>query len=95
MITKTSSRFTGIVVAGTITIAAVGANVGHKSAHPLAEYPLDTFVIEAGTTATSAEMANSITVQHAITGDVISAPAPTPGYYVGRVITDVRSRDST
>ncbi len=95
MITKTSRRFTGIVVAGTITIAAVGANVGHKSAHPLAEYPLDTFVIEAGTTATSAEMANSITVQHAITGDIIPGLGPDREIYVGRVITDVRGRDNT
>ena len=95
MITKTSLGFKGLVVVGTISVAAVAANVAHKSAHPQADFPLETFAIEVGTTASSAGVGEAITVQHGITGDVISVPAPAPGYYIGRVITDVRSRDNT
>ncbi len=95
MITKTSLGFKGLVVAGVVSVAAVGANVAYKSAHPLADFPLDTFALEVGSSATSSTVAVSIDVQHAITGDVISAPVEAPGHYIGRVITDVRSRDST
>ena len=95
MITKTSRRFTGVVVAGAVTLAAAGANVAHKSANPLAKYPLDTFVIEAGATATSAEMGNSVNVQHTTTGDMIPGLEPDRKIYVGRLIPDVRSRDNT
>ncbi len=95
MITKTSLGFKGLAVVGTISFAAMGANAAYKSAHPQADFPLETFAVEIGTTATSAEMVNSINVQRTITGDVIPVPTPAPEYYVGRVITDVRSRDST
>ena len=95
MVTKTSLRSKGFLVAGAITVAAVAGNLADKSAHPLADPPFEAFAVDFGTTATSAGPANAITIQHTITGDIIPAPAPAPEYYVGRVIIDVRSRSNT
>ncbi len=95
MIAKTSLGFKGLVVVGTISVASVGANIAYKSAHPLADFPFDTFTVEFGTTATSSAVAVPINVQDANTGEVYSAPAPAQGYYIGRLITDVRGGDNT
>ena len=94
MITKTSLRVTGVVVAGAITFAAVSTNLAHKSVYPLADYPLDAFVLQAGSTATSAGIATAITVQHAITGDIISAPPPAQEHYIGLMIPGGKNRNS-
>ena len=95
MITKTSLGFKGLAVAGVVSVAAVGANVAYKSAHPLADFPLETFTLEVSSSATSSGIAVAITVQDAISGDVISVPVPAQGYYIGRLITDVRGGDNT
>ena len=76
----------GVIVAGAITFAAGGINLAHKSAYPLADYPLDTFVLQVGSTATTAGAAEAVTVQHGITGNIISAPAPAQEHYIGLMI---------
>ncbi len=90
-----SGRWIGDACASWVGFAPMVANTHERSVDPLKGDPFDAFVLEFAPTATSAGVVDAITVQNAITGDVIPAPAQAPGYYVGRFITDVRSRDST
>ena len=95
MITTTSLRATGLAVAYTITVAAAGLNAAHKAADPLADYPLGTFVVEVASTATTAGAVEAITVQHGITGDIISVLPPAQENYVGLMIRGGKIRNST
>ncbi len=90
-----SGRWIGVACASWLGFAPMVANTLELSADPLKGDPFDAFVLEFASTATSAGVVDAITVQDAITGDVISAPALASGYYVGRVNIDMRSRDST
>ncbi len=71
------------------------ANTLELSADPFKGDPFVDFVLEFESTAYSAGVVDAITVQDAISGDVISVPVQAQGYYIGRLITDVRGGDNT
>ena len=86
---RVSRRFVSYSLACTIGLTAAGLNAYQASVAPLDDWALDSFVLEWVGSASTAEVANAITVQNAVTGDVIAAPAPAREYYARRIVTDV------
>ncbi len=84
------NRATFSVIVCSVGLAALSANAYQASIDPAADDPLDVFVMQAAPTAT-ADTAMDITVQNAITGDVIEVSFPAQQFVVSRPFTDIRS----